>query len=159
MSMVVRRAGLEDVEAMVRIINAAFEEERWFIDAPRTDRDDVLAHMKSGEFLVGEEDGAVVGCVYLEVDGRRGYFGMLAVDPDRQGGGRGRRLIDAVEERARERGCAFMDIRIANLREELFPYYRGLSYLETGETAPFAAEVAHLLKRPCHFVTMRKPLA
>jgi ribosomal protein S18 acetylase RimI-like enzyme len=157
--MVVRRGSLEDVEAMVRIINAAFEKERWFIDAPRTDPDDVRAHLQQGEFLVGEEDGALVGCVYLEVDGPRGYFGMLAVDPALQGGGRGRRLIDAVEERARERGCAFMDIRIADLREELLSYYRRLSYLETGETQPFTDSVAHLLKRPCHFVTLRKPLA
>ena len=77
------------------------------------------------------------GCVYLKCTGDRGYFGMLSIDPARQRQGLGRRLIDAAEARARERGCRFMDIHIVNLREELPAYYRRLGYVENG-TLPFS---------------------
>jgi hypothetical protein len=49
-----------------------------------------------------------------------------------------------------------MDLRIANLLEELSPFYRRLGYVETG-TEPFPAEIKS--KLPCHFVLMSKPLA
>jgi GNAT superfamily N-acetyltransferase len=155
---VVRSATPEDVDAIVAVTNAAFVVEKDFIDGARTDREDVLAHLARGEFLVLEDDAALVGCVFVEHAGGRGYFGMLAVDPARQGGGHGRRLVAAAEDRCRARGCSVLEIRIVSLREELFRYYRALGYAETDETLPFSAEAAHLLKRPCHFVVMRKAL-
>ena len=157
--MIVRPATADDADAIVRVTNLAFEVEKGFIHGERTDRDDVLAHMRRGEFLVLEDGGALVGCVYLEHEGARAYFGMLSIDPARQGGGFGRTLVEAAEARGREQGCSIMEIRIVSLRDELFPYYRRLGYAETGETAPFSPEAAHLLKQPCHFVMMRKALS
>lgn len=149
--MTVRLAADADVEALVALINRAFEVERRFLDAERTDPADVRAHLAGGEFLILEEDGAPVGCVYLEREGARAYFGMLAVEPGRQKAGVGGRLVDAAEARARAFGCAIMEIRIVSLRDELFPYYRTRGYAETGETVPFPAARAH-------FVVMRKAL-
>ena len=80
---------------------------------------------------------------------------MLSIDPARQRQGLGRRLIDAVEARARERGCRFMDIHIVNLREELPAYYRRFGYVETG-TLPFSDP--ERASRPCFFIVMSKPL-
>jgi ribosomal protein S18 acetylase RimI-like enzyme len=62
-------------------------------------------------------------CVYVELRGDRGYFGMLSVDPSRQGRGVGRRLIDRGRY-ARANGCTAMDIRVVNLRTSLPPFYR-----------------------------------
>ena len=64
---------------------------------------------------------------------------MLSIAPAWQRQGLGRRLIDAVEARARERGCRVMDIHIVNLREELPPYYRRFGYAETGSAAVFGS--------------------
>ena len=95
------------------------------------------------------------GCVYLKCSGDRAYFGMLSIDPVNQRRGLGRRLIDAVEARARERGCRGMDIHIVNLREELPAYYRSLGYEETG-TLPFSDP--ERASRPCFFIVMSKSL-
>ena len=80
---------------------------------------------------------------------------MLSIDPVNQRQGLGRRLIDAVEARARERGCRAMDIHIVNLREELPAYYRSLGYAETG-TLPFSDP--ERASRPCFFIVMSKSL-
>jgi predicted N-acetyltransferase YhbS len=146
-----------DAPELARVINAAFVVEAFFKIGDRTSADEILELMRGGgEFLVKDDvDGTIAGCVYLTCRGERAYFGMLSIDPAQQKKGLGRQLIDAVEQRARERGCRFMDIHIVNLREELPPYYRRLGYAERG-TLPFPAP--ERASRPCHFIVMTKPL-
>ena len=97
----------------------------------------------------------LVGCVFAELRGERGYFGLLAVDPSKQGSGLGSRLMDAAEQYCREAGCQFMDLTVVNLREKLPDFYRRRGYAESG-TEPFPA--APRAKIPCHLVRMSKPL-
>jgi GNAT superfamily N-acetyltransferase len=80
---------------------------------------------------------------------------MLSIDPEHQGRGLARLLIDAVESRSRAAGCPRMKIHIVNLREELPPFYRRLGYVETG-TLPFP--ILEETTRPCHFIVMTKAL-
>ena len=91
----------------------------------------------------------------MKSSGDRAYFGMLSIDPDKQRQGAGRRLVDAVESRARERGCRFMDLHLVDLREELTPYYRRLGYVESG-TLPFSEP--ERASKPCFFIVMTKRL-
>jgi GNAT superfamily N-acetyltransferase len=99
----------------------------------------------------------LAGCVYAELRGERGYFGLLAVDPTMQRSGLGSRLMDAAEQYCREAGCQFMDLTVVNLREELPEFYRRRGYAESGSgTEPFPA--AARAKMPCHLVRMSKPL-
>lgn len=149
-----RVAGPNDAEAVARLINAAYRVERFFVDGDRTSPDEVLRLLRAGTFLVAQDqDGAPVGCVYVETRGSRGYFGLLAVDPGRQGRGIGRRLVSAAEERCRSAGCAHMDLQVVDLRAELPPLYRALGYAETG-TAPFTGPS----RIPCRFILMSKAL-
>jgi GNAT superfamily N-acetyltransferase len=150
-----RVAGPSDVDAILNLINAAFAVERFFIDGDRVSRQDVEERLVSGKFLLAEEDGQPLGCVWIELRGERAYLGLLSVNPSLQGKGFGTRLMRAAEDLARDHGCRFMDLRIVNLRTELPPFYRSLGYVETG-TAPFSAAVAPSI--PCHFVEMTKPL-
>jgi ribosomal protein S18 acetylase RimI-like enzyme len=152
-----RTAGSADSEDIARLVNAAFGPERFFIDGDRTDPDKVRALLKKGEFLLVEESGTLAGCVYVELQGERGYFGLLAVDPAQQRTGLGSRLIEAAEKYCRTAGCRFMDITIVNLRTPLFGYYGRLGYVENG-TLPFPQE-QNPPKMPCHLVKMVKPLA
>jgi GNAT superfamily N-acetyltransferase len=145
-----------DTEALVPLINAAFQSEKFFKVGERTDAAEVSAHLKSGRFLLLEDEAGIAGCVYIEVKGERGYFGLLAVDPARQRSGIGRRLIAAAEEFCREQGCRFMDITIVNLRTELPPLYEKLGYRITG-TAPFPEEQMPV-RVPCSFILMEKEL-
>jgi GNAT superfamily N-acetyltransferase len=151
----VRQATAGDVAEIVRLINAAFAVERFFVEADRIDSAGVAEYREKGAFLLLEEGGRPVGCVYVELRGNRGYFGLLSVEPGRQGSGIGRRLVAAAEELCRAAGCQAMDIQVVNLRTELPPIYRKLGYVETG-TKPFTTEI--VTKQPCHFVIMSKPL-
>jgi GNAT superfamily N-acetyltransferase len=168
----VRTATVEEAGVLARLINEAFIVEAFFKIGDRTSAEEVAALMRAGgEFLVvdaseprtenrhpstqNREPGTVLGCIYLKATGDRAYFGMLSIDPARQRQGLGRRLIDAVEARARDRGCRVMDIHIVDLREELPPYYRRLGYVETA-TLPFSEP--ERASRPCSFIVMSKAL-
>jgi GNAT superfamily N-acetyltransferase len=110
--------------------------------------------LSRGTFLIGEEAGVPAACVFVQLTGDRGYFGLLAVDPGRQGRGWGREMVEAAEQHARATGCIAMDLSVVNLRTELPPFYHRLGYTETG-TAPFTDPRA---TQPCHFVLMSRSL-
>jgi GNAT superfamily N-acetyltransferase len=152
-----RNAESADAESIARLVNAAFRPERFFVDADRTSPDKVRALLEKGKFLLAEDAGVLVACVYVELRGERGYFGLLAVDPARQRTGMGSRMVDAAEDYCRAAGCRFMDLTTVNLRKELPGYYRRRGYVENG-TLPFPAD-QHPPKMPCHLVKMSKSLA
>ena len=150
----IRRAITEDVGVLFALINRAYEVEKFFVEGDRVSHAKVVELLSQGVFLIGEDAGAQAACVYVEIAGNRGYFGLLAVDPGRQGHGWGRTMVEAAEQHARAAGCVAMDISVVNLRAELPPFYHRLGYTETG-TAPFTDQRA---TQPCHFVLMSKPL-
>jgi GNAT superfamily N-acetyltransferase len=150
-----RTAEPADAPAIARLVNSAFRPERFFIDADRTDVEKVAALLHKGIFLTLFEKDVLAGCVYAEIRGDRGYFGLLAVDPQRQRSGIGSRLIAAAEEQCRAAGCRFMDLTFVNVRKELPGYYQRFGYAENG-TLPFPADQE--AKIPVHLVQMSKPL-
>lgn len=109
--------------------------------------------LETGKFLLLEDSDSLVGCVYVELRGERGYFGLLSVEPGRQRSGLGSRLIGAAKHYCRPAGCRLMDLTLVNLRTELPAMYHSLGYRENG-TEPFPAES----KLPGHLVKMTKPL-
>jgi GNAT superfamily N-acetyltransferase len=116
----------------LRVINLAFgAAESFFVEGDRITLEILRPMLVKGNFLLAEGSAGLVGCVYVELQGERAYFGLLAVDPARQHRGLGRRLIDEAENHARADGCHAMDLRIVNLREELPPFYRRLGYVES----------------------------
>ena len=151
----IRSAGNDDVPAVVRLINTAFLVEQFFIERDRTNPETVRALMEKGRFLLAEDGSSVVGCVYVELRGERGYLGMLSVEPARQRTGLGRQLIDAAENFFRDAGCRFSDLLIVNVRTELLTMYLRLGYIETG-TAVYKERVP--TKIPVHFIAMSKAL-
>src|SRR5277367_4839322 len=94
---VIRRAHEDDAPALVRLINAAFQVERFFLGSDRLNLAEVRSRMKRGEFLLLEDAGGLVGCVYAELRGERGYIGLLS-EPERQKSGLGRVLMNAAEQ-------------------------------------------------------------
>jgi N-acetylglutamate synthase-like GNAT family acetyltransferase len=151
----IRRAREGDAAALVRLINAAFQVERFFLASDRLNLAEVRSRMERGEFLLLEDADGLVGCVYAELRGERGYIGLLSVEPERQKSGLSRLLMDAAEQYFRQENCRIAELRIVNLRTELPPYYRHLGYREAG-TEPFPKEIPAIL--PCHFIVMMKEL-
>ena len=86
----IRRAAESDAGALTRLINAAFEVEKFFIESDRISLPQVREYFHTGAFLVAEDGGEMAACVYVELRGERGYFGLLSVDPARQRSGLGR---------------------------------------------------------------------
>ena len=156
--MKVRRATEDDVPSVVRIINAAYRVEDFFVRGDRTDDADVRGRMAStdGCFLVAEdEDDAMMAASWVEVRDGRGYFGMLSVDPALQGKGVGKAFVREIENYCRERNCRDLDLQVVNLREELPAFYVSIGFKQIG-TLPF--DKPEKLTREAHFVRMTKAL-
>jgi GNAT superfamily N-acetyltransferase len=152
-----RTAAVEDAPALAAVINIAYRVEDFFKIGDRTDANDIRAKMDHGIFLVLEDDdGAMAGCVYVTRHDDVGYFGMLSIEPARQGQGLGSRLIAAAEQYCRVAGCRVMELEVVNLRTELPPFYRRFGYAEHG-TRPFTD--TERTSRPCHFIVMTKQLS
>ncbi len=155
----VRVAGESDVAEIVRVINAAYRVEDFFVNGNRTSEDDVRRRMATPgiSFLVidAETAGALAAAVAVDVHGGRGHFAMLSVDPSQQGRGLARVLIDEIESFCRSAGCTGLDIEVVNLREELPPFYRRFGFAEAG-TLPFTP--VEKLTRDAHLVKMSKAL-
>ena len=154
-AVLLRSAEVSDAKAIARLINTAFQVERFFIDSDRITEDEVRHRLRAGRFILAPGENALAGCVYVELRGERAYVGLLSVDPDRQRSGLGEQLMQAAENHCRENGCAFVDLLIVNLREELPRFYRRLGYVESG-TEPFPSD--QQTKLPCYFVRMTKAL-
>jgi ribosomal protein S18 acetylase RimI-like enzyme len=144
-----------DIEVLVGVINVAFRVELPFFDGERVNPEKVREFMRTGKFLLAQDAGELVGCVYVEVRRDRGYVGLLSVIPQRQGSGLGRKLMDAAENYFREAGCGGVDLRVISQRTPLPAFYRHLGYVETG-TAPFAPSVP--VRVPGHYILMSKSL-
>jgi N-acetylglutamate synthase-like GNAT family acetyltransferase len=79
---------------------------------------DIGAHLP--HFLVARHHGRLVGCVGMEVYGSDALFRSLAVQPAYRGSGLGRRLYDALAEKARSKGVErayLLTTTIASLAE------------------------------------------
>lgn len=151
----IRVAAAADVESLVTLINAAFVVEQIAIEGDRVDRIGVEKYMLSGRFLMLEDDEALLGCVYMEKRGDRGYLGLLAVAPERQGRGIGRLLAEQAEKRFQEESCSAVDLRVISARAELVAFYEKLGY-EVAGTSAMPDSVP--LKMPCHYIHMSKSL-
>jgi len=140
---------------LVRLVNAAFAVEQFVFEGDRINAEETQAFMDKGVFLIVEGGAEFAGCVYVEIRGDRGYMGLLAVDPLRQGTGLGRKLVTTAEDHFRQAGCSAVDLRVISQRTPLPPFYRRLGYVESG-AAPFSPALQP--KVPGHYIVMSKSL-
>lgn len=152
-----RSATAADRLHLIPLINSAFSIES-FIDGTRTNEEQLASMMEKGTVFVAEDNsGRLLGSVYTELRGSRGYLGMLAVDPAHQGSGLGRRLLSAAEDRFCAQGCEAIDITVLSLRTELPPIYRRFGFVETGIES-FHPHAPLKDGADCHCIVMSKKL-
>jgi len=107
--------------------------------------------------LIAEEGDVAIGCVSLTTRGDGlVYLGLLCVDPTRQAGGIGKRIMAAAERMAREEMDADrIEMTVIDSRTELIAYYERRGFIRTGERRPFPVPVVP----PLSMVVLEKALA
>lgn len=81
-------------------------------------------------FLVGEQDDSIIASVMGGYDGHRGWINYLAVHPDHQRRGYGRKMMLEVETRIRETGCPKINLQIRASNTQVIAFYRAIGFLD-----------------------------
>lgn len=175
-SLTTRPATPVDVPALNILIASAYrgEESRkgWTTEAdlltgPRINDAGILAKISdSNNTLLVSMDSSntiLACCEILRRSDELGYFGLFAVNPKRQGGGLGKRVMQAAEDYASEiLGLKRLEMSVIWKRVELIAWYVRRGYIVTGEERPFPYELmvdgAGALFDDLHFVILEKKL-
>jgi ribosomal protein S18 acetylase RimI-like enzyme len=144
-----RTATRDDIDMLVDLVDAAYRGERsragWTHEADllggqRVDVDMVAASLADPAvvvLLLTDED-RLLACCELRRDADAAALGMFAVDPSRQAGGLGRRVLAEAERVVTDRwGATRIRLSVIDTRTELIGWYERRGYRRTGATAPF----------------------
>lgn len=144
------KATLTDAEAIAKLVNSAYRGEAskvgWTTEADllggqRTDTELVTAliEKKNSYLLIARPQASeeIIACTHLQHDDEVLHLGMLAIKPDLQNQGLGRRIILEAENFAKECQCAFLEISVISVRQELIAWYERLGFCKTGQHLPF----------------------
>ncbi len=166
----IRVATIADVPALHALVEAAFRGETaragWtheadLLDGQRTDRA-ALAEVIDDPDRSILMTGDATGCVQVSrIAATLSALGLLAVRPDVQAGGLGRRLVAAAEQHAvRAHGAARIEMTVIAARHELIAWYERQGYVRTGETRPFPMHDPRfgLPRQPLSFVVLDREI-
>jgi GNAT superfamily N-acetyltransferase len=148
---------LAELPAIVALINEAYLVESFFVAGPRIASETMADFIGAEEMFVLEApQEQILATAHLRCHESSGHLGLISVLPTHQGQGLGKKIIAALEQVARTRGCTTMHLQVVNLRTELPPFYQRLGYYQTG-CSEFADPQRSL--QPVHFLEMQKFLA
>lgn len=172
------RADLAEVAATVNAAYRGDEARRgWtheadLLDGQRTDAATLAEELDAPDpstilVLRDASAGPILACVMMQRfrdddDRLVCHLAMLTVRPDQQGRGFGALLLGEVEARAREAGCAAVEMTVIDVRRELIAFYGRRGYRPTGRTRPFPYGDARfgLPRRDgLRFALLEKPLS
>lgn len=143
-------ASKEDVQVLAALINSAYRGEAskkgWTTEADllkgelRTDISTLAGLIDNPQSVILKyttAENVIAGSVYLEIQAKGLYLGMLTVSPLLQAAGIGRQLLVAAEEYAKEKECPCIFMSVISVRRELIAWYERHRYKNSGETKPF----------------------
>jgi len=177
MPLILRPAEPADLPALVTLMNSAYRgvgtEASWntesrYIEGPRTSEAhliDEVARKPKACLLVAQESAGmpIEGCVLLApLFESHWHLGSLAVDPPLQKSGMGKRLLEAAETWAAERGAKTIEIEVVNVRDTLIAWYERRGYRLTGAINPFPygdSRFGTPLRDDLSFVVLEKSLS
>jgi len=125
--MFIRSYRAADEAAMLALWQACGLIRPW--NDPRKDIQRKLA-VQPELFLVGESAGEPVASAMVGFDGHRGWVYYLAVRPDHQRRGHGRRLMTHAEQLLVERGCPKINLLVRTANGAVVDFYRSLGYAQ-----------------------------
>jgi len=125
----IRAATVQDIDALVDLENRCFTTDRL---SRRSFRH--LLTKGHAATLVDEGEGRVAGYVMVLFHAGTSLARLysIAVDPQRRGGGVGRRLVAAAEAAALEQECVYMRLEVRRDNEPSLALFRSLGYRQFG---------------------------
>jgi len=79
-------------------------------------------------FLVGESRGEIVATVMGGYEGHRGWINYLAVSPQHQRKGYGRKIMKIVEQKIQLKGCPKINLQIRGTNTQAAAFYQAIGY-------------------------------
>ena len=136
-----RTADARDAEGIVALMRGVAKEGRWirtqwpFDEAERVER--FRGTLRDGRVhcIVAERKGSIVGQITLFPSDDIAEFGMF-VDAGERSRGLGRRLLDAGELLARERGFPSLELEVYAHNDAAMALYRSAGFKEFGDRYP-----------------------
>lgn len=160
-----------DIPALVPLINSAYRGETgqlgWtneshLISGARTSDTDLADLLKTPGAAIlkyTNSDNTILGCVYLQTQGKKLYLGLLSVLPSRQNAGIGKQFLFAAEGYARLHHCTCIHITVISVREELINWYERHGFIRTGQTEHFHhGEKFGIAKQKLELAVLEKPI-
>ena len=86
--------------------------------------------IQSDLLLVGCLEENLIASVMAGYDGHRGWINYLAVHPDFQARGYGKKLMEYTENKLRELGCPKINLQIRKGNEDVLSFYQKLGFVE-----------------------------
>jgi len=154
-----RPAVVSDAAELADLVNSCYRGDSsragWtteadLLDGTRTNATEIenIIMREGSTILVCRDDDKIIGSVNVERRESSCYLGMLVVNPQLQGGGIGRQLIDAAEGYAHDVwNLEKMTMTVITSRSELIAYYERRGYHRTGEIKPFKIDDVHGIPR------------
>jgi ribosomal protein S18 acetylase RimI-like enzyme len=138
MTVVVRPATLDDVDAIVDLYAAVAEEGRWIGAEAPVDKIERRAKFESSvrsddaEFFVADDDGRMLGHLWIGVQGYGvADLGMMVAN-DARGQGVGSALMEAAVPWAREHGAHKIALQVWPHNEPAIALYRKFGFDQEG---------------------------
>jgi GNAT superfamily N-acetyltransferase len=158
-----------ELSALVNDVYAVAETGMWVAGATRTSPDEMRSFLLAGELVLARtRSGRIVGSVRVhDVGADLAEFGILVAARDQRGLGIGRVLLDVVEQEARDRRLAAMQLELLVPRDWTHPskellasWYgrRGYRLQRTVALDDHYPHLAPLLATPCELQVHRKDL-
>jgi GNAT superfamily N-acetyltransferase len=148
-----------DLAALVNRVYTLSEGDLWNADKRRTDEAELRERIAGGEIAVAY-GSRPLGCVRVrQVEPGVAELGLLAVDPDHQGAGVGRALVDFAERHARQLGATAMRLELLVPRDGAHPHKDRLdSWYSRRGYRPIGRRAVETSAVPCEFVVYERPL-
>ena len=128
----IRKAAISDSEAIQKCVEAAYQHYTRRIGKPPGPMFDDYSEVIQNHSVFVAEAGKDIAAVLVLIQTTSGVLlDNVAVHPDQQGKGLGKRLINLAEAEAAARGFKKLDLYTHECMNENIELYKSLGYMET----------------------------
>lgn len=167
----ITKASLDDIATLEKLINSAYRGETskqgWTTEAHLLQGKRITLNQleeilkdKNNTILKHTENNQIIGSVLLTNKGDKLYLGMLAISPELQNKGIGKKILHEAEVHALSLGLSKIVMTVITIREKLIEWYKRHGYVDTRAREPFLLNDADTIITDQHleFVVLEKIL-